>query len=350
MMSFPPTSLPADDDGCEQVGLPDVSDDESIPGLDPGAFSSDEATLPDDDSGDEWDDNIELPHCTWTSSHRCCKRCCMRRTDLIGQASANKAAIHARSHTEGDALLMNIMGSTCDVSGKGPVTWKVNDTIVCRAAWNLMHGLSNARLSKVLQALRTTGAPPEDRRQYNTASSARSEPSNTCHAFFMWAYENLAEPLAETENLREAAFQDDSNDLFTEHEARESDLDSDLFLVHCDIESRELRWLSPQTIPDLYDMMECWMQNGVSSSKPPSMKTFRRVYNVWKSKLKIRAVGTHSRCTQCAETSRRLESCKDPNERAEIRASHMRQLEAFESRKITSGNVGEQWRLIVIFC
>ena len=238
---------------------------------------------------------------------------------------------------------MNIIGSTCDVSGKSTVTWKVNHTIVCRRAWISMHGLSNSRLCKVLQALQVTGAPPEDRRQYNTASSARIEPSNTCHAFFMWAYENLAEPLAESENLREAAFQDDSNDLFTEHEARESDLDSDLFLVHCDIESRDLRWLSPQTIPDLYDMMECWMQNVVcSSSKPPSIWTFRRVYDIWKEKLKIRPEGTHSRCTQCAETSKRLESCKDPNERAEIRASHMRQLEAFEGRKITSGNVGEQ--------
>ena len=334
-MSFHPASLPADDDGSAQVDLPDVSDDEtSMPGLVP-YYSNDEEALPDDDSGDEWDDLVELPRCTWTSSRRCCKRYCMSRADLIGQASANKAAIHARSHAEGDALLMNIMGSTCDVSSKGPVTWKVNDTIVCRSAWISMNGLSNARLSKVLKSLQKTGAPPEDRRQYNTASGARNEPSNTCHAFFMWAYENLAEPLAETENLKEAAFQDDSDDLFTEHEARESDLESDFSFVHCDIENRELRWLSPQAIPDLYDMMECWMQNGVSSSKPPSLYTFRRVYTVWQSKLKIRAVGTHSRCTQCAETSKRLESCKDPTERAEIRASHMRQLNAFEGRKIT---------------
>ena len=59
---------------------------------------------------------------------------------------------------------------------------------------------------------------------------------------FLWMYENLAEPLAEESDIREASTQgDDENDLFVEQEARECDLDSDLSQVHCDVGDREAK-------------------------------------------------------------------------------------------------------------
>ena len=305
-----------------------LSSDDELPDDDSCMESDDdEVALPSDDSAA--DDNMrhKAGQETQRFAGQCCKKCCMQRADLVGLACKQKASIHAGSHAEGDAFLMNLIGSTCQISTNGSVTWKIGAHIICRSAWITLHGLSRARVGKIVKALLTTRVPPEDRRKYNGNTGERKNPSITCHAFFTWMYEHMAEPLAE--DIRDDAYLDDADDLFRECEARECDLDSDLSFVHLDIECRETKWLATQTIPDMYATMECWLRSEATSiGSLPSQDTFRRVYAVWRPKLKIRAAGTHSRCTFCAETSKRLEACQCPQERADIRASHMRHLKS----------------------
>ena len=54
---------------------------------------------------------------------------------------------------------------------------------------------------------------------------------------------------------------------------------------------------------------------------------------MWNPALKIRALGTHARCTQCCEDCKRLEKCSSPQERAEIMAARSRHLSSMLSAR-----------------
>ena len=184
--------------------------------------------------------------------------------------------------------------------------------------------------------MKFTGLPPPDMRQYNKGprpyvdSSKWMQPSEQCHAFFEFAYENLAEPLAEgapnEDNMYLASEAPPDEEDIQDSEPRgclEADLDDNIVARwSTSLNTKETKWLAYHTIPDLYDeSMSYWVQSTLGVDQVPSPNTFRRVLALWANALKIRALGQHARCTVCAELAERLAKTADPQERVEILAS-----------------------------
>ena len=159
--------MPADDSS-----MPTLTQS-SLPTLSPDDDGPDDCSMPDDDGVS---DDSDMPQRLCRSfATKCCNKNCLLRSDLHEMAAANKRDIHRGTHAEGDAQLMGILATTCEVSSNS-VRWKVGDEIVCRTAWRKLHGLGASRVQKVLRSFRTSRLPPQDGRHWNQPSGRWVDP------------------------------------------------------------------------------------------------------------------------------------------------------------------------------
>eukprot|EP00969_Alexandrium_andersonii_P333802 14752056-Alexandrium_andersonii.AAC.1 len=85
--------------------------------------------------------------------------------------------------------------------------------------------------------------------------------------------------------------------------------------------------------------MKHWLVSNTDTVEDelPSFSTFRRVHLHWTKVLKIRDVGSHARCTVCAELSERLRQARDPQLKADIIAAKEKHLNSmFADRDLES--------------
>ena len=346
--------LPPDDNGPPLVDLPSDDDGPGAHGAGPPACHYGLEALPDSDDGmpgrfsddddddDDDDDGCPVPEPLPDSDdesckfEKCCKRGCKLNVGLHLATTEAKENLRKQNAADGNHMLMSMIAEATSKSGDWRTrnTWMIGDTIVCRPAWCAMHGVGDHRVGKLCTLLRTTKLPPTDLRKHNkggaSSASSWSDPSRLCDAFFSFAYDNLAENLAETfvEHDRGVILEDTllPNQ---DHDCFEHDL-KDVVVSQCctNLSNKDIKWLAFHTIPDLYEVMSYWVRTylDVANSKVPSSMTFRRVLAHWSAVLKIRPLGTHGRCTECAEDAERLAKTSDPETRADILTARDRHL------------------------
>ena len=158
-----------------------------------------------------------------------------------------------------------------------------------------------------------------------TDMSTRSKPqSDHADAFFNWAYDNLAESLAniiKVESDQNTKGKDDNTNtmldlgpttMFTE-------------AAYIDPTTRPPRFLPPGRLKELY---EFYVQQA-SSEGYASEAVFKKVYRKhgWRKTLPFRRPQEHSRCTLCAKYSKAramANSSQEKKKAAEAHAEHIR--------------------------
>ncbi len=308
--------LPPDDDG-EPLGHHVSLDLDS-------ALKEQDLTLLPDPLPQELDDEggYKVARC-------CCTKDCITvvKATKHEELSALRDKLNKMSHVDQDIFLMNYIAQTRKVEGteSGRHKYCLCGVPVCLKSFGALLGVGPNRIQK-LTASCAVGVPPTDMRSSGMSLPASSSamPARTqVDAFFHWLYTNIAEPLAETKG--ECLPEDDdcavalnylalASDGFPEH-----DLDNPVASCTATLSSScAVKWLAPTTLNDLYSLYTTW-ETG-STAETASWSTFYRAWHgVWKNKqLRIRENGQHARCTTCAELSKRLASCHDVQEKADL--------------------------------
>ncbi len=317
----PMAAIPPDDGPLLDLfaGLPPLVD---LPG-DDNFFCLPCAALPGEDSGFK-----PLKHC--------CQRNCLSKGEVWEATASDRAALRKQNAANSNIMLVSLIGKAKDLTSNAKRSgWKIsNGTVICMHAWGALHGVSPARLTKQLAAVKQTSLPAIDKRKFNKGrqhQQVETLPSRRCDMFLHFLYEHLAEPLAECEVSQNNAFLDVADlidagpaaaagpESETAATCKETHLEDPVSAWCTNLENMETKWIGYHRVMDLFDTMKFWLCNhGTSEADLPSEATFRRVLHHWGAVLKIRFLGQHARCALCAELSERLKQTNDPQVIADI--------------------------------
>ena len=180
--------------------------------------------------------------------------------------------------------------------------WQLAGREVCFRAWCFLLSVGTNRVRQVLRDL-TEGAhrPKQDQRMYNQGRLPESY--RKVDAFLEFAYQNMAEPLADASCSIEEA-----DDVLLPDDVDEIGMEV-LHEMTCESRDKPLRFMHPGSVTDLYDTY-CQFERGDAASE----STFRRVFKAWHC-LKFRRLSQHAKCTICGKLQKLRKDAKTEQER-----------------------------------
>ena len=193
-----------------------------------------------------------------------------------------------------------------EVNGKTSVgTWVYNlfGHPVCKAAFLHLLGIGRGRHTRLKLAVDNgMVAPPMDGRVAGNGAAKRWEHRDAWLAvdgYFMFVYENLAEPLAETEEAEE----DEAVEVGAEPLDHGGLPDFIVDRTASGAHVLDTKWIQHCAMTDLHEQYQFW-HKGAREDVPASLTTFMAVWKkVWKGTIKVRKIRQHSRCAVCARLS-----------------------------------------------
>lgn len=167
--------------------------------------------------------------------------------------------------------------------------------------------MGSGRVRQVLRALEEGSTKPrQDQINHNVGRSPESQRS--VDAFLEFAYQHMAEPLAD-------ASTEVAGDIKNDEELPDDvgDISLGMFedMVVARLEDKDLRFLPPGSVADLYDTY-CQFERGHAASDT----TFRRTLKAWSRCLKFRRLSQHAKCTLCGKLQKLRKEAKTALERA----------------------------------
>ncbi len=198
-----------------------------------------------------------------------------------------------------------------DSGTKGLRVWSLGGHRVCFRGWCQLLRVGPRRVRNVVadvDAGRTV--PRQDQRHY----AAGRDPSgfSKVDAFLEFAYQHLAEPLADNVAGVELPDSEDSS----------LDMEDKGMQVLPGVQ-KEARYLGACSTKDFYDTY-CHFAHGEAASE----STFRRALKCWRNALKFRRVSQHAKCSTCARLHKLRKDATTAAERDAVRADLDKHLRA----------------------
>ena len=183
--------------------------------------------------------------------------------------------------------------------------WKLAGHDVCFRAWYSLLSVGSGRVRQVLHALESGSTRPyTDQRKHN--SGREPEVQRNVDAFLEFAYQHMAEPLADA-TIEIADQKDDKlpDDVEDTSEGMMQDL-----VVAC-VKDKPTKYLAPGSVTDLYDSYCQFERGGAAASEA----TFRRTLKEWSGCLKFRRLSQHAKCTICGKLQKLRKDATNEQER-----------------------------------
>lgn len=179
----------------------------------------------------------------------------------------------------------------------------------CVAGWCSLLGIGKSRVKQVREAVQAgvRPTPPEDQRKYNQGRDANA--FRKVDAFLEFAYQNIAEPLADAQATTTVDLTNEGNVILPSDD-EDSGMDEH-FIVEPELAAKELKYLLPCTVLDFYDTYCTFERSG----DPASASTFRRALKRWRCCLKFRRTTQHAKCSTCAKLQKMRKDAKTTSER-----------------------------------
>jgi hypothetical protein len=137
----------------------------------------------------------------------------------------------------------------------------------------------------------------------------------------MCIYENLAEPLAETEeddDKVEALADNAAHDIEDQPRIMEALDDLIISRAICTTTKLPKRWIANIRLAQMYEEYVFWHKHS-REGDPASDSTFRRVWkSSWRGVLRIRHVQQHARCTECSRLCAMREKAPTQDEKDDL--------------------------------
>ena len=182
--------------------------------------------------------------------------------------------------------------------------WKLAGLAVCFRSWCSLLSVGSGRVRQVLHALErgSTGAHTDQRKH---SSGRDPEAQRRVDAFLEFAYQHMAEPLAdatiEIADQRDDLLPDDVDDISV-------GMMEDM-VVAC-LKDKPTKYLAPGSVRDLYDCY-CQFERGDVASET----SFRCTLNAWSGCLKFRRRSQHAKCTICGKLQKLRKDATNEQER-----------------------------------
>lgn len=192
------------------------------------------------------------------------------------------------------------------------IKWSVAGAKVCATAFRHVVGLSIYKFKQLVKNCRDGHFQPQEDKRSSAHAQYHRESTQAQHAdaWLNWAYWNIAEPLAETEQTCTGMKQADGE----EDEQCDEILVNSLEFGGTCLAPRAPRHLPPGRIAELYDLYRTSSLDRCAGST-----TFGEVYRAsWKKLMPFRAVGHHARCTRCAKLSKMRELARTKEAKDEV--------------------------------
>jgi hypothetical protein len=231
---------------------------------------------------------------------------------------------------------MIIGGESMNVASR--ISWSLGGKAVCFKGFCLLLGVQKKRVSNVVRDIKKgMCAPEKDGRKSNPLAGRPAAATCVINAFLEWAYQNLAETLAEApikadpDSDDEPGLPDDvPNGMLVASENLA--LTSEIVVPD---EQKQVHYLAPMSMIDFYDTFVIFCGNkcevgpeeargssedaGGKKFKLPAYETFRLAVKKCKF-LKFQVPSQHAKCSVCARLSKLREHANLESEKAEIRA------------------------------
>ncbi len=257
----------------------------------------------------------------------CCQKSCLTkfRTPELRLALAawadQKKYLDRDNFTQYLYQLLVEMQALCRQSPSATRPWIFLGHRVCRVAWKKMVGIGNARLNRLLVALRGGLPAPKDLRRWPTLNRERPALQHA-DSFFHWAYDHLAETFAS--DLPEQTSVAASMAALAAQNGLTEWLIAPGATGPVTQASVETRFLPPGSFAELHELYVATAREG----RPATYSTFLRCYKQrWSRTLKIRVRGHHAKCPDCErfkEFRRLAHSPADISEVSQAYHAHLR--------------------------
>ena len=194
---------------------------------------------------------------------------------------------------------------------------------VCFNAFLILTKTSKNYLRGIMHAIEggAKTAPSDGRSERHAREKPAVQSANT---FFQWAYDHLAEPLAEgvmpdtAEDKDDEAIFQAQDDFFAwilgvGHSAGAPDFQED----------KPQKWLPHMKVADLYQQYLFQVESISSEQGPPcSQSVFYKVWKDWQGILKIRRQNQHAKCDDCVRYNLHRSRASSESEKQAIQASY----------------------------
>ena len=235
----------------------------------------DEMDLPADDAGEPMLHHLAADVAAWIASPRSgldvvqdpndpqlfaracgCKDTCWQRMSLAKsqEQTDTKQRFNKMSHSDQDVSLISCIQIHRKSRGHEKHQYSLFGEAVCMRGFAILLNVGELRVQKLAGALdKEGGVPPKDMRSMPMPSESTPRQAHVdVDAFFRWAYDNLAEPFAETDQCMPDDDPGDDDD---------DDDGGDIDLVEADVVDNpvaatmqtlakdcKLKWIAPTTM------------------------------------------------------------------------------------------------------
>eukprot|EP00435_Cladocopium_sp_Y103_P072462 s59_g40.t1 len=324
--------LPAPDLGMSAADLYGTAFQEAV--VLPKPVEDAEVTMvlpkPVEDDGDEEESEVvqvsppDLSCSMWRDKF-CCQKGCLGKLcedkhfnpESVDDFQATTAAM---STTDRRIFFFEILRKMAVNPQTGVVgtisTWTFRGRQVCFEGWLILCDISKNMVRSLLDAIQggAVTAPPDGRQLRKIRQKPAAE---SAHSWLEWAYENLAEPLAEG-HFRE----DESSDTLPAVD----NYFNWILGVGCtpgaaDFQpQRQQRWLPHCKPADLYQQYRDHV------TEPASTSVFYQVLKEWKGILRVRSANQLAKCDHCTKYKLHRKKAVSESEREEIQSCYLEHL------------------------
>ena len=235
----------------------------------------------------------------------CCRAQCLATVQGMPEVQAMRDHFRGLDKDDQDQWLFDELKPPA--SAGVAKEWSLGGQPVCFTAWcNILH-VGKYRVKRIREAGKKSDRPVPfaDQRVYNQGRDPAA--LRRADAFLEFAYQNMAEPLADAHVVVDDMMPDGELVLPS---SGGSDMEEN-FVVVPEIANKGTRYLPPGSIADLYDTSSQFER----SSPPVSESTFRRALKKWRPTLKFRRTCQHARCSECAKLQKLRREAKTAAER-----------------------------------
>lgn len=200
---------------------------------------------------------------------------------------------------------------------------------LCNASRNFARGL--------MQAIKggATTAPPDGR----SLREVRDKPQvSSVNSWLEWAYENLAEPLAETKLEGESEQDAPVSDEFYEwvmgvgHTAGAPDFQ----------EGRPQHWLPHCKPADLYQQYVDQFTGSPDLPEPTSQSVFYAVFKEWRGTLRVRRTNQRAKCDDCVKYKLHRSKAATETARDEVQSAYREHLRGVWADRAVASHYANQ--------
>lgn len=310
----------------DSIVLPKPVDDDSMDGPTAQVYGTDD--------DEEWPEVVQVAppdlSCSMWRDKFCCQKGCVRKlcddnsiAEAVEDFQATTAALWTTDRRNFFFEVLRKMSVNPQTGVVGAISsWTFKGCPVCFEGWLIICDISKNMVRSLLGAIQggAVTAPPDGRqlRQIRQKPAAES-----VHAWLEWAYENLAEPLAEG-HFRE----DETGDTLPAVD----NYFNWILGVGCapgaaDFQpQRQQRWLPHCKSADLYQQYQDHNRWHSELGEPASASVFYQVLKEWKRILRVRSANQHAKCDQCTMYKLHRKKARTESEREEIQSCYLEHL------------------------